>query len=58
MKQYDVLVVEDDLDLCEALCDTLEIEGYSVMSAANGTEALSKLAKSAVRRFPSSRIWV
>ena len=49
MKQYDVLVVEDDLDLCEALCDTLEIEGYSVMSAANGTEALSKLAKSAVR---------
>ena len=49
MKQYDVLVVEDDLDLCEALCDTLEIEGYSVLSAGNGTEALSKLAKNAVR---------
>lgn len=48
MKQYDVLVVEDDLDLCEALCDTLEIEGYSVLSAANGTEALSKLAKNTV----------
>ncbi|MCK5830102.1 MAG: sigma-54-dependent Fis family transcriptional regulator [Methylococcales bacterium] len=45
MKQYDVLVVEDDLDLCEALSDTLAIEGYRVLSAHNGTEALSKLAK-------------
>ena len=43
MKQYDVLVVEDDLSLCEALCDTLEIGGYSVASAYNGTEALVKL---------------
>ncbi len=43
MKQYDLLVVEDDLDLCEALCDTLEIEGYHLLSAANGTEALSLL---------------
>lgn len=45
MKQYDVLVVEDDASLCEALCDTLEIEGYRVVSARNGTEALLKLAK-------------
>ncbi|MCK4840654.1 MAG: sigma-54-dependent Fis family transcriptional regulator [Methylococcales bacterium] len=45
MKQYDILVVEDDQDLCEALCDTLEIEGYHVLSAVNGTDALSKLAK-------------
>ncbi|MGZ5052005.1 MAG: sigma-54-dependent transcriptional regulator [Methylobacter sp.] len=43
MKQYDVLVVEDDLALCEALCDTLEIGGYRVVSAGNGTEALLKL---------------
>ncbi len=43
MKMYDVLVVEDDLSLCEALCDTLEIGGYRVLSARNGTEALSKL---------------
>lgn len=43
MKQYDVLVVEDDLSLCEALCDTLEISGYHVVSARNGTEALIKL---------------
>ncbi len=45
MNKYDVLVVEDDLDLCEALCDTLELEGYQVVSATNGTEALTKLAK-------------
>ena len=49
MKQYDVLIVEDDSDLCEALCDTLEIEGYSILSAGNGTEALSKLAKNNFR---------
>lgn len=49
MKQYDVLVVEDDMDLCEALCDTLEIEGYCVLSASNGTEALSLLAKNNFR---------
>jgi Response regulator containing CheY-like receiver, AAA-type ATPase, and DNA-binding domains len=49
MKQYDVLIVEDDLALCEALCDTLEIEGYRVISAKNGIEALSQLAKYAVR---------
>jgi two-component system response regulator FlrC len=46
MKQYDVLVVEDDLSLCEALCDTLEISGYHVVSARNGTEALIKLEQS------------
>ncbi|WP_031435467.1 sigma-54-dependent transcriptional regulator [Methylomarinum vadi] len=45
MKQYDVLIVEDDSALCEALRDTLEVEGYRVMSALNGNEALNKLAK-------------
>lgn len=48
MKQYDVLIVEDDMALSEALCDTLEIEGYRVMSAKNGIEALSQLQKHAV----------
>jgi two-component system, response regulator FlrC len=43
MKQYDVLIVEDDLALCEALCETLEIEGYRVAFANNGSEALQKL---------------
>lgn len=46
MKQFDVLVVEDDVSLCEALCDTLEISGYRVVSARNGTEALLKLEQS------------
>lgn len=49
MHQYDVLIVEDDLALREALCDTLEIEGYRVVTACNGTEALSKLAKFKVK---------
>ncbi len=49
MKQYDVLVVEDDLELCEALTDTLELEGYRVLSAGNGTEALSLLTKNKFR---------
>ena len=45
MPQYDVLIVEDDLALREALSDTLEIEGFQVITAANGTEALSKMHK-------------
>lgn len=49
MKQYDVLIVEDDPDLCEALSDTLELEGYRVLTANNGTEALAKLARNQVR---------
>ncbi|MCK9609162.1 MAG: sigma-54 dependent transcriptional regulator [Methylomonas sp.] len=49
MKQYDVLIVEDDVALCEALCDTLELEAYSVISAKNGIEALSQLQKCTVR---------
>ncbi|MFI3138392.1 MAG: sigma-54 dependent transcriptional regulator [Methylococcaceae bacterium] len=45
MPLYDVLIVEDDPALREALCDTLEIEGYRVVTACNGTDALSQLAK-------------
>ncbi|WP_404361411.1 sigma-54-dependent transcriptional regulator [Methylotuvimicrobium sp. KM1] len=49
MKQYDVLIVEDDPDLCEALSDTLELEGYRVLAAHNGTEALAKLGRNRVK---------
>jgi len=49
MSTYDVLIVEDDEALCEALCDTLELENYQVISASNGTEALLKLAKNTVK---------
>lgn len=48
MNQYDVLIVEDDVALSEALCDTLGLEGYRVLAAKNGTEALSQLQKHAV----------
>ena len=45
MGQYDVLIVEDDVALCEALCETLSIEGYRVCSANNGTEAMVKITQ-------------
>lgn len=48
MKTCDVLIVEDDPDLAEALRDTLELEGYRVVMANNGIEALSVLQKYSV----------
>ncbi len=48
MKPYDLLIAEDDVALSEALCDTLELQGYRVLNAKNGTEALSLLNKHAV----------
>lgn len=38
-----ILVVEDDFDVRESLKDTLEDEGYHVVSAADGLEALDYL---------------
>lgn len=43
MSQAQILVVEDDLDLREAIFDTLELAGYSVVTAADGYQALSIL---------------
>jgi len=40
-----VLVVEDDADLREALCDTLEMADYQVIQANSGEQALSLLAR-------------
>lgn len=45
MKHYDILIAEDDNALCEALCETLEMEGYGVAAARNGAEALVMLGK-------------
>jgi CheY-like chemotaxis protein len=42
-----ILVVDDDPDIREALQDALEDEGYSVLLAANGAEALTALASRA-----------
>jgi len=38
-----VLVVEDDLSLREALCDTLQLAGFPVLAAQDGNTALSMI---------------
>ncbi|MGQ0505366.1 MAG: response regulator [Myxococcaceae bacterium] len=38
-----VLVVDDDPDILEALSEILEAEGYEVVRARNGQEALTRL---------------
>lgn len=43
-----ILVVEDDLELREALCDTLELANFAVMQADSGEAALALLEKQAV----------
>jgi len=45
MNQTTVLVVENDPTLCETLCDTLEMAGYSVQTAAEGRAALNVLER-------------
>jgi DNA-binding response OmpR family regulator len=39
-----IMLVEDTPDLLENLTDTLRMEGYEVMTATNGVEALDVLA--------------
>ncbi len=39
-----VLVVDDDPDILEAICDILEAEGYEVERARHGEEALERIA--------------
>jgi CheY-like chemotaxis protein len=41
--QRPVLIVDDDLDIREALTDVLEDHGFDTMTAANGLEALNML---------------
>jgi len=41
----DILVVEDDAQLREAICDTCELSGYSVICAEHGQAALSRLTE-------------
>ncbi|WP_114418761.1 sigma-54-dependent transcriptional regulator [Marinospirillum perlucidum] len=43
-----ILLVEDDADLREALEDTLELEGWRYVSASNGAEALKLLEKHSI----------
>jgi len=43
MNQGTVLIVEDDPSLAEALCDTLDLAGYPVVAAGDGSAALEVL---------------
>jgi len=36
-----ILVVDDDADVCETLTETLELQGYDVITAGSGKEAVS-----------------
>ncbi|WP_372656286.1 response regulator transcription factor [Halobacteriovorax sp.] len=38
--KYTILIVEDEVDLLEICIDFFELEGFSVLAARNGTEAL------------------
>ncbi len=40
MKQYDILIVDDEPDLASALAERLEIRGFQVEVAVNGEDAL------------------
>lgn len=48
-KAVDILIVEDDEQLREAICDTCEISGYSVVCAKHGHAALVKLEESSFK---------
>jgi two-component system response regulator FlrC len=47
LKTLPILVVEDDRDLREALCDTLTLSGYETVGASDGEAALSELRRRA-----------
>jgi CheY-like chemotaxis protein len=46
-----VLVVDDDRELRETLCDLLEAEGFTTATATNGAEALAYLRSAAAPRL-------
>ena len=45
MNRYRLLVVDDDREIREALRAALEDEGFTVAVAANGAEAMAKIAE-------------
>ncbi len=45
MTSLPLLIVEDDRDLRDALCITLELAGYAVIPAADGSEALAAMQR-------------
>ena len=53
MNQPTVLIVEDDAALCSALCTTVELAGYQVLSADSGFAALEVMANRSVEMVVS-----
>ena len=49
MSYTDILIVEDDANLQEALSDTLQFAGYSVVVAEHGQSALAKMQEQSFR---------
>ena len=45
VKTLPILIVEDDADLREALCDTLALSGYEAIGVADGMAALAELGR-------------
>ena len=45
MEKIQVLVTDDDRDIVKAIAKLLELEGYSVIKAYDGLEALEALAE-------------
>ena len=41
---HTVLVVEDEVELCEIMCKALELSGYAVVAAKDGKDALNKVS--------------
>ncbi|MBI3183929.1 MAG: response regulator [Myxococcales bacterium] len=50
MSEKRILVVDDDPDLRDTLCELLEDEGYQALPASNGKEALALLRSCPVPR--------
>lgn len=46
MSKFKILLVEDDRDIRDSLSEYLELEGYEVVSAVHGEDALKKLQQS------------
>jgi CheY-like chemotaxis protein len=45
MPHQNIVIIEDDHDLRETMKDLLEMEGFSVVTAANGREGLNLIAR-------------
>ncbi len=53
MAEPRIMIVEDDADLREALCDTLDMAGFNVVAAADGSAALQMLDEQTPRMVVS-----